>query len=177
MREENAFPVDHTTVPPAIMQEIEAVMPIWNGFVDLRIKKNFARAAIELPNVEAKVCGLVRRVLQPTGGGSKRKTDLNAMYVVGMLLWSDGAGGPYTQEQKKNNVLFVVPELGRCAAKLYEGVASHPTCVASYRRTLANTGRCSIHFFAHAATIYKQLDLLDEAEESFDRAMVRCFSE
>lgn len=54
---------------------------------------------------------------------------------------------------------------------LYEGVASHPTCVANYRRTLANTGRCSIHFFAHAATIYKQLDLPDEAEELFGRAM------
>ena len=104
MREENAFPVDPATVPPNIMQEIEAVMPIWNAHVDLRVKKKHARAAIELPGVEEKICGLVRRVLKPTGGGSKRATDLNAMYVVGMLLWADGVGGPYTQEQKKNKV-------------------------------------------------------------------------
>jgi hypothetical protein len=167
MRPENAFPVEPEKISPTIMREVESVIPVWTGYVELRVKKKLALAKRELPAVEKAVCGLVRQVLQPP----PTARDINTMYVVGMVLWTDGIGGSYTQEQKKNHVLFVVPELGRCAAELYEGVASHPTCVANYRRTLANTGRCSIHFYAQAIAIYKQLDLPAEAEATFDRAM------
>ena len=191
MRPENAFPVEPSKVVPSVMREIERAMPVWSNYVDLRLKKKLKRAAKELPAVEAAVCTLVQHVLQPAD------RDLNSMYVAGMLLWADGVG-PHTQEQKLNHVLYRVPELGRCAASLcvpaqhspfacdsyctfvaqgivgwcrYEGVAGHPTCIANYRRTLANTGRCSIHFYAQAMTIYKHLDLPMEAEALFGRAL------
>ena len=165
MRAENAFALDPSQATPALMQALERAAPPWNGLVDLAVKGDAVPAQRHVEPVAAAVCQLVQGVL------AAEPRELQDMGVVGMLLWADGAGGPHRREDKVNKVLYRVPQIGRCAAQLYEGIATHPICLEKYRRTLPNTGRCSVHFFAHGVTTLKHNELWDDAEAMFQRAL------